>query len=66
MPTANRFSSDTRDILENVYEVFDGDLNDTHVVVDIGSNISGFSIYAVSLGAKKFMPLNHRQTTTIY
>lgn len=34
---------------ENVYEVFDGDLGDTHVVVDLGANIGAFSVYAGSL-----------------
>lgn len=38
---------------ENVYEVFDGDLSDTGVVVDIGANIGAFSLYAAKLGAKK-------------
>lgn len=38
---------------ENVYEVFDGDLNDTGIVIDIGANIGSFSLYAASLGAKK-------------
>lgn len=38
---------------ENVYEVFDGDLTDTGIVVDIGANIGSFSMYAASLGAKK-------------
>jgi FkbM family methyltransferase len=38
---------------ENVYEVFDGDLSDTGIVVDIGANIGSFSLYAASLGAKK-------------
>lgn len=39
--------------VENVYQVFDGDLQDTGVVVDIGGNIGAFSIYAAALGAKK-------------
>lgn len=38
---------------ENVYEVFDGDLTDTGIVVDIGANIGSFSLYAAALGAKK-------------
>lgn len=38
---------------ENVYELFDGDLTDTGIVVDIGANIGSFSIFAASLGAKK-------------
>lgn len=38
---------------ENVYEVFDGDLSDTGVVVDLGANIGAFSLYAAMLGAKK-------------
>lgn len=38
---------------ENVYEVFDGDLSDTGIVIDIGANIGSFSLYAASLGAKK-------------
>lgn len=38
---------------ENVYEVFDGDLLDTGIVVDIGANIGSFSLYAASLGAKR-------------
>lgn len=38
---------------ENVYEVFDGDLSDTGIVVDLGANIGAFSLYAASLGAKK-------------
>lgn len=38
---------------ENVYEVFDGDLADTGIVVDIGANIGAFGLYAAKLGAKK-------------
>lgn len=38
---------------ENVYEVFDGDLTDTGIVVDVGANIGSFSLYAAKLGAKK-------------
>lgn len=38
---------------ENVYEVFDGDLTDTGIVVDIGANIGAFTLYAAALGAKK-------------
>lgn len=38
---------------ENVYEVFDGDLADTGIVVDIGANIGAFTLYAAKLGAKK-------------
>lgn len=38
---------------ENVYEVFDGDLTDTGIVVDLGANIGAFSLYAAKLGAKK-------------
>lgn len=38
---------------ENVYEVFDGDLSDTGIVVDIGANIGSFSLYGAKLGAKK-------------
>lgn len=38
---------------ENVYEVFDGDLSDTGIVVDIGANIGSFTLFAASLGAKK-------------
>ena len=38
---------------ENVYEVFDGDLSDTGIVLDIGANIGAFSLFAASLGAKK-------------
>lgn len=38
---------------ENVYEVYDGDVSDTGIVVDIGANIGSFSLYAASLGAKK-------------
>lgn len=38
---------------ENVYEVFDGDLTDTGIVVDLGANIGAFSLYAAALGAKK-------------
>lgn len=38
---------------ENVYEVFDGDLSDTGIVVDLGANIGSFSLYAGMLGAKK-------------
>lgn len=38
---------------ENVYEVFDGDLSDTGVVVDLGANIGAFTLYAAKLGAKK-------------
>lgn len=38
---------------ENVYEVFDGDLTDTGVVVDLGANIGAFSLFAASLGAKR-------------
>lgn len=38
---------------ENVYEVFDGDLTDTGIVVDIGANIGAFTLYAAKLGAKK-------------
>ena len=34
---------------ENVYEVFDGDLSDTKIVVDIGANIGAFGIYMHSL-----------------
>lgn len=38
---------------ENVYEVFDGDLSDTGIVIDIGANIGSFSLYGASIGAKK-------------
>lgn len=38
---------------ENVYEVFDGDLSDTGIVVDVGANIGAFGLYAAKLGAKK-------------
>lgn len=38
---------------ENVYEVHDGDLADTGIVVDIGANIGAFTLFAASLGAKK-------------
>ena len=38
---------------ENVYEVFDGDLADTGIVIDIGANIGAFSVFAAHLGAKK-------------
>lgn len=38
---------------ENVYEVADGDLTDTGIVVDLGANIGAFSVYAAKLGAKK-------------
>jgi FkbM family methyltransferase len=38
---------------ENVYELFDGDLTDTGIVLDIGANIGSFSLFAASLGAKK-------------
>lgn len=38
---------------ENVYEVYDGDLNDTGIVIDLGANIGSFSLYAAALGAKK-------------
>lgn len=38
---------------ENTYEVFDGDLNNTGIVVDLGANIGSFSLYAAMLGAKK-------------
>ncbi len=38
---------------ENVYEVFEGDLTDTGIVVDVGANIGSFSLYAAALGAKK-------------
>ena len=38
---------------DNVYQVVDGDLEDTGVVVDIGGNIGAFSIYSAALGAKK-------------
>jgi len=38
---------------ENVYEVFDGDLTDTGIVVDLGANIGAFTLYAAALGAKK-------------
>lgn len=38
---------------ENVYELYDGDLTDTGIVVDIGANIGSFSLFAASLGAKK-------------
>lgn len=37
---------------ENIYEVYDGDLADTGIVVDLGANIAAFSIYAVSLSPK--------------
>lgn len=38
---------------ENVYEVYDGDLSDTGIVVDLGANIGSFTLYAAALGAKK-------------
>lgn len=38
---------------ENVYELYDGDLSDTGIVVDLGANIGAFSLYAAMLGAKK-------------
>ena len=38
---------------ENVYEVFDGDLADTGIVIDLGANIGAFGLYAAKLGAKK-------------
>jgi FkbM family methyltransferase len=34
---------------ENVYELHDGDLADTRIVVDIGANIGAFGLYAMSL-----------------
>lgn len=38
---------------ENVYELYDGDLSDTGVVIDLGANIGAFTLFAASLGAKK-------------
>lgn len=38
--------------VENVYQVFPGDLEDTGVVIDIGGNIGAFSVFAVANGAK--------------
>lgn len=38
--------------VENVYQVFPGDLQDTGVVVDIGGNIGAFSIFVAANGAK--------------
>lgn len=40
---------------ENVYEVYDGDLSDTGIVLDIGANIGAFGLYAAKLGAKKII-----------
>lgn len=34
---------------ENIYEVFDGDVSDTGIVLDIGANIGAFSVYVASL-----------------
>lgn len=38
---------------ENVYEVYDGDIDDTGVVVDIGANIGTFSIYCGTIRPEK-------------
>lgn len=38
--------------VENVYQVHDGDMADTGIVVDIGGNIGAFDIFAAALGAK--------------
>lgn len=38
---------------ENVYEVYDGDLSDTGIIVDIGANIGAFTLFGASLGASK-------------
>lgn len=39
---------------ENVYQVFDNDIMDTGIVIDIGANIGAFTMYAELLGAKVF------------
>jgi len=38
--------------VENVYDVNEGHLVDTGIVIDVGANIGAFSIYAAALGAK--------------
>lgn len=38
---------------ENVYEVQDGDIDDTGVVVDLGANIGAFSVFAAQLRPDK-------------
>ena len=40
--------------LENVYQVFEGDILDTGIVIDLGANIGAFSIYMASMGAKVY------------
>lgn len=41
--------------VDNVYQVVEGDLDDTGIVIDIGGNIGAFSMYAAALGAKKVL-----------
>lgn len=42
---------------ENVYEITDGDVADTGIVVDVGANIGSFTIFAGKLGAKKVIAI---------
>ena len=49
---------------ENVYEVFDGDLSDTGIVVDLGANIGAFTLYAAALGAKKVIAVERKTKTS--
>lgn len=38
---------------ENVYQITEGDIDDTKVVIDLGGNIGAFSIYMAAMGAEK-------------
>jgi FkbM family methyltransferase len=41
--------------VENVYQVEDGDVADSGVVIDIGGNVGAFSILCAAYGAKKVL-----------
>lgn len=40
---------------ENVYQVFESDIDDTKTVIDLGGNIGAFSIYMAFMGAEKIV-----------
>ena len=38
---------------ENVYDVNEGDFDDTGIAIDIGGNFGAFTVYAAAMGAKR-------------